>query len=376
MGEKKEVVIIGGGIFGVNLIAKFRNAYRSTTANMHITLIEARDDFVYSPLNIRNCIEDVSDVFIKPYDRLFLKKPTLGRVICGLATGVDQDRKVVLLQSGEEVRYDILVLATGTSFEDPNNVPRSNHSDVLKYFAEKRELIEKSYSILIIGGGPTGAELAAEIADRYRSKKKVTLIHSEPLPLTEVYSEPLRQQVLTYLLQSRVTVHLKARGTDNGDGTVTMVKAERGGDNLTTEVLRADVVFHTMATKPVTEMYPETWKDDRGYIRVKDTLQLVDDDSIFAIGDLNDIREGKTAGKIHYSLPVVYSNILSLVNDKKPSKVYNPPAEYIALTMGKYRATGQITMPLIGPVVLPSWLLMSVLGKHINAENAIASLGY
>ncbi|KAK9388420.1 hypothetical protein V1515DRAFT_614984 [Lipomyces mesembrius] len=376
MSEKKEVVIIGGGIFGVNLIAKFSNAFSSTTANMHITLIEARDDFVYSPLNVRNCIEDVSDVFIKPYDRLFLKKPKLGRVICGLAVGVDQERKVVLLQNGAEVNYDILVLATGTSFEDPNNLPRSNHSEVLSYFAEKRELIEKSYNILIIGGGATGAELAAEIADRYRSKKKVTLIHSRELPLTEVHSETLRQKVLTYLLQSRVTVHLKARGTDNKDGTVTMVKAGRGQEKPTTEALKADLVFHTMAHRPATDGFPESWKDDRGHVRVKDTLQLVDDDSIFAIGDLNDVKEVKTAGKLHYSLPVVYSNILSLVNGRKPSKVYTPPAESITLTMGKYRATGQIALPLIGPVVLPSWLLTSLQGKHINAERAVGSVGY
>ncbi|KAK9234548.1 hypothetical protein V1525DRAFT_452616 [Lipomyces kononenkoae] len=376
MADKKEVVIIGGGIFGVNLVAKFRDAFSSTTANIHITLIEVRDDFVYSPLNIRNFIEDVSDVYIKPYDRLFMKKPNLGRVIYDLAIGVDAERKVVFLRNGEEVKYDILVLATGSSSADPNNLPRSNHSDVLAYFEEKRELIEKSYSILLIGGGATGAELAAEIADRYRSRKKVTLIHSRELPLTEVYSEGLRQKVLTYLLQSRVTVHLKARGTDNEDGTVTMVKAGRGKEKPTTEVLKADLIFHTVGHRPATDWLPESWKDDRGYIRVKNTLQLVEDDSIFAIGDLNDVKEVKNAGKLHYSLPVVYSNILSVVNGKKPSKVYTPPAESITLTMGKYRATGQVALPLIGPVVMPSWLLLSYQGKHINAEKAVRSVGY
>lgn len=107
--EKKEIVIVGGGIFGAYLVANFRDSSASLRRRIHITLVEPRDDFVYLPLNIRNCIEDVSDYEVKPYDRIFTKYPELGEVKKDRAIEIDEVNKIVKLLSGDELKYDYLV---------------------------------------------------------------------------------------------------------------------------------------------------------------------------------------------------------------------------------------------------------------------------
>ncbi|KAK7203576.1 hypothetical protein BZA70DRAFT_268998 [Myxozyma melibiosi] len=376
--EKKEIVIVGGGMFGAYLVAKFRDSSNSLTQKIHITLVEPREDFVYMPLNVRNCIEDVAEFEVKPYDRIFAKKPELGRVVCDRAVEIDEAGKVVKLLSGEELRYDFLVVATGTSYSSPNQIPYSTHADILSYFSSMRETIQNNYHLIIIGGGATGCELAAEINDRFRNTKKVTLVHSGKLPLSDQYSEKLRQKVLTYLLQSRVEVMLKSKGVDNGDGTVTVNRKVREKEVI--ETVKGDVVFRLYGQKPATDWMPSEWKDDHGRVRVKPTFQInspASDGTVFAVGDITDVKEAKTANKAHGALPVIVQNIASLIAGKEPVKNYSPPeVESIALTMGKWRATGQAGLPLIGPVLLPSWLLLKLQGEHVNAENGVKPIGY
>ncbi|KAK9381268.1 uncharacterized protein V2V93DRAFT_222185 [Kockiozyma suomiensis] len=376
--EKKEIVIVGGGIFGAYLVANFRDSSASLRRRIHITLVEPRDDFVYLPLNIRNCIEDVSDYEVKPYDRIFTKYPELGEVKKDRAIEIDEVNKIVKLLSGDELKYDYLIVATGTNYNAPNQIPLSSHADILAYFESQRQLIKDNYHFIIIGGGATGCELAAEINDRFRNTKKVTLIHNNRLPLSDIYSEKLRQKVLTYLLQSRVEVMLRSKGVDNGDGSVTVTRKVYEKEEI--ETVRGNVVFKLYAQSPATEWMPDSWKDDHGRIRVNSMLQVDSasaDGSIFAIGDITNILEAKTAGKAHSQLPVVVKNVASLIADSKAVREYIPQeVESIALSMGKWRSTGQVGIPLIGPVLVPSWLLLKLMGTHVGAEQGVKPIGY
>ncbi|KAK9468096.1 hypothetical protein V1512DRAFT_127772 [Lipomyces arxii] len=373
---KKKIVIVGGGMFGTALIAKFRDAPVSAVANIYITLIEPRDDFIYMPLSIRNCIEDVTDEFVKPYDKLFARRPSLGEVKKGLVVGVDQSRKIVQLESGEEMQYDVLVLSTGTIYNNPSKIPLTSHDEIVKYLTAQRDLIADSYHIIIIGAGTTGCELAAEIADRFRSKKKVTIIHSQSLPLSDIYCIKLRQLVLTYLLQSRVEVLLKSRATPHEDGSVTIVRQGRNGEEPTTETREGNTIILANSARPCTDMFPFEWKNEKGFVKVKPTLQLTEDDSIFAIGDITDMPDAKTGFKTQQAIPVAYANIMALLKEKTLNKQYIPQPESVALQMGKWRATGQTHLPLIGPVLLPQFVLSAVLKEDVGAKRGVKAVGY
>lgn len=105
--SRREIIVVGGGVFGIGAIDNFIR-YLDPAA-IHITLIEKRDDFLYIPIDCRNLTEDVSGWFIRPYNRLFSRKPTLGQVKKGLVIGFDHEQKIVKLESGEVLSYDILV---------------------------------------------------------------------------------------------------------------------------------------------------------------------------------------------------------------------------------------------------------------------------
>lgn len=171
---------------------------------------------------------------------------------------------------------------------------------------------------------------------------------------------------------------LRSKGVDNGDGSVTVTRKVYEKEEI--ETVRGNVVFKLYAQSPATEWMPDSWKDDHGRIRVNSMLQVDSasaDGSIFAIGDITNILEAKTAGKAHSQLPVVVKNVASLIADSKAVREYIPQeVESIALSMGKWRSTGQVGIPLIGPVLVPSWLLLKLMGTHVGAEQGVKPIGY
>ncbi|KAK9488555.1 hypothetical protein V1527DRAFT_103283 [Lipomyces starkeyi] len=357
MSSPKEVVILGGGVFGTHLAHKLASTLPRNASPIHITLINARDHFAYLPVNLRNSVQDISSTYIKPLDPLFARNPSVGKVKVGEAVNVDAERKVVVLRGGEEVSYDILVLALGSSWSDPNLMP-TKYEDVLDYFAKQRAAIKNAKNITIIGGGAVGVEFAGEIADLYppSSGKHVTLVHSEDLPLAKHYRDKFRSRVKDMLEKLGVEVVLYAKGTNNEDGTVTI--APRDGKEPYT--LRSDLVYSALTPTPNTRILPDEWKDEKGYIRVTPTFQLESDRSVMAIGDLTNVKEVKQAAKAPGTIAVAAPNIVSLAKGQEPLKRYAGALEMIALAMGKKTGTGIGQMPCLGQVIFPSWLVVKL----------------
>ncbi|KAK9449007.1 uncharacterized protein V1518DRAFT_275824 [Limtongia smithiae] len=369
--NKKQVVVVGGGMCGMPLVAALRD---SSAKNVFITLIEPREDFVYFPISIRNSIEDATQYYIKPYDRIFANKPNMGEVIHEVAVGVDENEKCVKLASGRMVKYDILVLATGAHNSDPNTVPLSTHDEILAYTNAQRQKIQDAYHIFIVGGGPRGVELGCELGDYFRSTKKITLVHSGALPLSSTFSTKLRQLVLTFLLQSRVNVMLKATAIDNGDGTVKVTRNTR--EKEVVETMQYDAIYTLYGSTPASEWLPSAWKNDAGYAVVSPTFQLASDPSVFALGDISTAPGAHTVEQIPQIMPTVVTNILAMLRDKPVQKEYKHPGDDLILTMGRWRSTGQAVYPVVGTVLLPFWFISMADGAHAGAEKGVKPLGY
>ena len=75
----------------------------------------------------------------------------------------------VITSSGDRVPFDFLVIATGTTFDGP-----SSRAERLKAFEAEKTKLSGASSVLIIGGGPVGVELAGEIATDFPEKKVST----------------------------------------------------------------------------------------------------------------------------------------------------------------------------------------------------------
>jgi len=177
MSETKRVVIIGGGFGGLYAAKALKKA------PVRITLVDRRNYHLFQPL-----LYQVATAALNPSDiaapiRAVLRKQKNVSVIMGDATGIDLDRKTVRLADGE-LAYDILIIATGAThsyFGHPEweeNAPGLKTIEdaleirrrVLRAFeAAERETDSARQqawlNFVVVGGGPTGVELAGALSE-------------------------------------------------------------------------------------------------------------------------------------------------------------------------------------------------------------------
>lgn len=94
----------------------------------------------------------------------------------------------------------------------------------------------------------------------------------------------------------------------------------------------------TSGGRPNTEFIRSLASDaltDRGHIKVKPTLELLNFPGIFAAGDAIDWKEQKQAAKAPAHAAVIAANIISYLSGKAPSKVYKGSLEMIAIPIGR-----------------------------------------
>jgi NADH dehydrogenase len=173
----KRVVIIGGGFGGLYAAKTLRRA------PVRITLVDRRNYHLFQPL-----LYQVATAALNPSDiaapiRSVLRHQENVSVILGDATSIDLDRKLIQLTDGE-VAYDILIIATGATHsyfghaEWEANAPGLKTIEdaleirrrvLLAFEAAERESDPERQRVwltfIVVGGGPTGVELAGALSE-------------------------------------------------------------------------------------------------------------------------------------------------------------------------------------------------------------------
>jgi len=173
----KHVVIIGGGFGGIAAAQALKHA------PVRLTMIDRRNHHLFQPL-----LYQVATAALNPGDiaspiRRILRRQRNASVILGEATAIDTRRKIVQLLDGE-VAYDYLIVASGAThsyfghdewlgpapglktLEDAVEIRRRV---LVAYEAAEREVdpaeVANWMTFVIIGGGPTGVEMAGALAE-------------------------------------------------------------------------------------------------------------------------------------------------------------------------------------------------------------------
>ncbi|KAJ1785459.1 hypothetical protein LPJ59_006138, partial [Coemansia sp. RSA 2399] len=200
------IVIIGGSFAGIRAAQELESLLLPHIAT--ITVIEKRDQYFYNLGALRAMAKpELIDLMWLPYDNIFRHQQN--KIIKGEVSAVYPNS--VILKDGRKVNFDSLLVATGSIYPPPCKVDTTSN---MKGKAELRmfsEMIHESDSILVIGGGPTGVGLAAEIITEYPSKI-VILIHSGPrLMSTETNSKSMSRKTHRKLKSLGVKVYLNER---------------------------------------------------------------------------------------------------------------------------------------------------------------------
>ena len=179
--EPKRVVIIGGGFAGLNAAKALARESR-----VSITLVDRRNHHLFQPLLYQVAMAGLSPADIAMPIRSILSRQKNIRVVSGELQSVDESKNSITTDFGE-LEFDYLLLACGAVHSYFGNDPWENDAPGLKTIEQaveiRRRVLEaferaelttslderrKQLTFVVVGGGPTGVELAGAIDEMSR----------------------------------------------------------------------------------------------------------------------------------------------------------------------------------------------------------------
>jgi NADH dehydrogenase len=305
-GKRPRVVIVGGGFAGLNA------GMALADMAVDVTLIDRRNHHTFQPLLYQVALAVLSPADIaQPIRSVFSKKKNI-EVLMDEVIGMQVDQRRLSLSSGAQLECDYLILATGSTHsyfgkdDWAKNAPGLKAVEdaieirrrvLLAFELAERQMVETGahpeLNFVIIGGGPTGVELAGAISDISKlymrndfrhidpGKARVILIEGSPRILA-AYPEDLSKKAVAQLAQLGVEVHTGASVMDVQPGYVVV-----GGKRLDTVVtLWAAGVQASALGKMLGAP-----TDKRGCVIVDLYLNPPGHPEIFVCGDLAHVEE-------------------------------------------------------------------------------------
>jgi len=293
----KQVVIIGNGIAGITAARHIRKFSKN-----RITVISSETPHFYSRTALMYIYTgQLTFEHTKPYEDWFWKKNKID-LIFDHAEKVEPHTKSVLLRSGQRVRYDDLIIATGSQ-SNLTGVPGEKLRGVhTLYGYPDLQKIEESTrgakKAVIVGGGLIGVEMAEMLHSR---KIPVTMLVREQafwnnvLPLQE--ARMISNHIASHGVQIKHTQQLKEVIAD-GNGSAMGIRTNDG------EEIASDFICIAIGVQPNLSLVKDSEiATDRG-ILVNEYMET-NVPGIFAIGDCVERRyhlEGrKTIEQVWYT---------------------------------------------------------------------------
>ena len=301
------VVIVGAGFAGLEAARALRRA------PVAVTVVDRRNHHLFQPL-----LYQVATAALNPSDisapiRHVLRRQENAEVLLGEVASVDPARRVVRLDDGAEIPYDFLVLATGATHSYLGHdgwAPLAPGLKTIEDAVEIRrrlllafELAEREgdegrrralLTFVLVGGGPTGVELAgalAEIASRTLASDfrhirpesaRVVLVEAAPRVLP-AYPESLSAAAREQLARLGVEVRTGAKVT----------AIDEGGVSVGEERIEARTVLWAagVAASPLARSLGAPL-DRAGRVRVNPDLTVPGHPEILVTGDLAALERG------------------------------------------------------------------------------------
>ncbi|XP_006078140.3 ferroptosis suppressor protein 1 isoform X1 [Bubalus bubalis] len=310
------VVIVGGGFGGIAAASQLQ------ALNIPFVLVDMKDSFHHNVAALRASVESgfAKKTFIS-YSVTFKENFRQGLVV-----EIDLKNQTVLLEDGQALPFSHLILATGSTGLFPGKFNQvSSQQMAIQAYEDMVTQVQRSQSIVVVGGGSAGVEMAAEIKTEY-PEKEVILIHSK-MALADTELLPcVRQEVKEILLRKGVQLLLSERVSNlealpvNEHGECIKVQTDKG-----TEV-DANLVIVCNGIKINSAAYRSAFGDrlaSNGALRVNEYLQVEGYSHIYAIGDCADVREPKMAYHANLHANVAVANIVNSMK-QRPLKTYKP----------------------------------------------------
>ena len=306
---RPRIVIIGGGFGGLQA------ARALARADVDVMLVDRRNHHVFQPLLYQVATAGLSPGEIASPIRWILRRQPNVTVLLGDVTQIDHERKCVTVSDGGSTNYDFLIVASGAThayfghdewrstapglktLEDALHIRRR----VLLAFEQaercardpSRGEVAELLTFVIVGGGPTGVELAGALAEIAREtmrndfrridpgRASILLLEGGPRVLA-AFSEAHSAFAQRALERLGVTVRTGAVVTAIDEHGVT-VRAE---DGSASRIAARTVLWAAgVAASPLGRLISDH-TDRAGRVQVRPDLTIQERDDVFVAGDL------------------------------------------------------------------------------------------
>jgi NADH dehydrogenase len=374
---RRRVVIVGAGFAGLHAAKALRHL------PVDVTVVDRRNHHIFQPLLYQVALAVLSPADIAQPIRTILRRQSNTQVLMDEVTGIDVQQRQIALKSGSTLPYDYLVLATGAthsyfgredwaplapglkSIEDATEIRRRV---LLAFELAERQMQEHGWhpplNFVVIGGGPTGVELAGAISDIAQlymrhdfrlidpSKARVLLLDNGPRVLA-AYPEDLSAKAEAILKHLGVEVHTGTHVTGIGPGWV----------EANNERIDAAVTLWAAGVQasPLGKMLGAP-TDKRGCVMVGDYLNPPGLTEVFVLGDLAHFEQDghQVPGVAQPAMQMGdhVARMLAADLERKP----RPPFRYFdkgdMATIGRMAGVAKVEWPFKAHMSgLPAWLI-------------------
>src|SRR4051794_31168681 len=385
---RHRVVVVGAGLGGLFATKALKNA------PVDVTLINGTAYHLFQPLLYQVATGILSEGEIAPPIREILKRQDNAKVLLGTVTEVDPVAKTVTAVApgtSYTVEYDSLIVAAGASQSYFGNDRFAEHAPGMKSVDDALELrgrifgafelaeletdpaaVERWLTFVVVGAGPTGVEMAGQIAElahrhlpgQYRNidPKQARIILVDALDtVLSTFGDHLSTKALRQLHKMGVEVELGTKVVDvDLSGIEVETKDGRRRIESMTKMWAAGVAAPTLSRQIAEAAGAET--DRAGRIKVNPDCTLPGHPEIFAVGDMMALDQLPGVAQVaiqsgRYAARQISRRLRGETPDK-PFKYFDKGSmatisRFSAVaSIGKYRFAG-----------FPAWLLW--LGVHL-----------
>ncbi len=312
--EKKRIVILGAGFAGVYTYKQLHKIYHHDK-NVELVMVSRTNYFLFTPL-----LHEVATGSIDPENITEPIRKVLGCCLAELhmseVQSISLKEKFIKTAEGQ-IPYDYLVLGLGStshffgiSGAVENCLTLKNLDDAKRIKNRCIDVCEQALQVtdererrkllrmVIIGGGPTGVELAAEMIEFFQGTlnkyfcnanilldAEIVLIHRDR-ELLSMFSEKLRKKSFEVLTKKGVKILLNTEVVSIDD---------RGVICKNGELIETANPIWTAGIQPVSIKFDEEIiKNKNGTIPVESTLNMKDYQEVFVLGDMSGYIDPKT----------------------------------------------------------------------------------
>ena len=368
----KRLVVLGGGTAGTMVANKLRK--KLDRAQWAITVIDQDNEHVYQPgLLLMPFGVYTPDELVRPRNRYI---PDGVQLVLAEIERVDPETHQVALANGDQVHYDCLVIATGTS-PRPDQTPgmddpRVWRTSVFDFFTLEGATALRDALAAFEGGRlvvhvtempikcPVAPLEFAFLADAHfeergmRDKVDITYV----TPLEGAFTKPVASRRLGSMLEER-------RIALEPDFIIESIDPDR---NVLVSMDQREVPFDLLVTVPVNMgadfIARSGMGDDLNYVPVdKHTLLSKKYPNVFAVGDASDIPASKAGSVAHFAVDLFAENFVDYIQGKEMKHLFDGHANcFIESGHGKgllidfnydtEPLTGSYPLPVVGPMKL------------------------